>query len=232
MVKFGFYALSLLMLLSPLLLIRQLPAAKKVAAYYTAGCVLWLAYLLLLANTGWLQQLDMPPRLPLLVVIPALGVAIYLATHPALGTTLRQLPLHVPVYIQSFRVLVELLIYGAFLEGVLPGRVTFEGLNYDILLGISALPVAFCIQRKIMGRKGLLLWNVLGLAVLTLTVYAFITSFYFSGWPQQHQPLQFLTLPYLLLPGVLLPFAIFYHVLSIRQARLEVASPEKVDQQA
>jgi len=96
-------------------------------------------------------------------------------------------------------------------------NVTFEGINFDIIVGVSALLVGYLVQRKIMGRTGVLIWNFSSLAILSVTVYAFISTYYFSNFSTTIQSIQFVKMPYLLLASVLLPFAVFYHVVSIRQ---------------
>jgi hypothetical protein len=130
---------------------------------------------------------------------------------------LKNTPKHVPIFIQSFRIIVELLIYGAFLEGFFPLRVTFEGLNYDILMGIIALPMGFLVLKGIAKRNAMLAFNIIGLMVLGLTGYAFVTSFYFSDFVSASGEIALVQAPFILLPGVLLPFAVFYHIVSIKQ---------------
>jgi hypothetical protein len=53
--------------------------------------------------------------------------------------------------------------------------------------------------------------------VLALTVYSFVSTYYFSDHVSLAGKMKFVQFPYLLLAAVLLPIAIFLHVVSIRQ---------------
>jgi hypothetical protein len=219
MVQFGFYALSVIVLLMQIFIIKNAIARRKSIVGYLVICAIWIAYLLLLSASGALYNFDLPPRVPLLIVIPAVAGIIFITGRKSFRNILQQSPLHIPVFMQSFRIIVELLIYSAFLDGVFPERATFKGLNFDILVGSSSLIIGFLVQRGILSSKGLLIWNVVSLLILTVTVYAFISTYYFTDYvPAGRGNKSFVEFPYLLLASVLLPAAIFLHVFSIRQA--------------
>ena len=96
-----------------------------------------------------------------MIVGPVLIGILLLSGIKSFQPLLQKTGLHLPVFLQSFRIIVELLIYGAFLEGVFPQRATFEGLNFDILVGISAPVIGWLILKKRIGfKKGLLIWNI------------------------------------------------------------------------
>ena len=136
---------------------------------------------------------------------------------------LHKTPLYYPIFLQSFRIGVELLIYFTFLEGVFPKRVTFEGLNFDIVVGLSAIGIGWAVYKGKIGRKGVLVWNIVSLCVLALTVFSFNWSYYFNRNELSEAAMKFIEFPYLLLAACLLPIAIFLHVFSIRQ--LQVRQP-------
>ncbi|MBL6449387.1 hypothetical protein JMN32_23955 [Fulvivirga sp. 29W222] len=217
MVVTGFYLLSLGMSFSPFYILRRSDERKRLIRNYVLGFLTWLIYLLALSNTGVLSDFSLPPRVPLLIIIPSIIISVFFSGSSLFKEAMARVPVTFVVYIQTFRILVEGLIYGAFLNGVFPKSVTFEGTNFDILVGVSALLVGFLGQRNILGRKGLLIWNILSVCILILTGYSFISTYYFSDLADTFQALQFVQVPYLLLPGVLLPVAIFYHTVSIRQ---------------
>ncbi len=193
---------------------------KKVAGYLSGILIVWLIYIYLLAGSGVLDNFGLPPRIPLLIVIPCIIAFILLVNRRFMRDSLRSTPLYLPVALQSFRILVELLIYATFLHGVFPEKVTFEGLNFDIAVGLSAIPVSMLVYRKKIGRGGLLAWNVISLCILALTVYAFVSGYYFGVNPAIDR-LQFVRFPYILLPSVLLPVALFLHIFSIKQVILK-----------
>ncbi|UTW61001.1 hypothetical protein KFE98_13350 [bacterium SCSIO 12741] len=181
---------------------------------------MWLIYIGLLSASGFLNNLELPPRFPLLIILPlfiASGVFLWkYKRHPALHA----LPIHHAVGYQSFRIFIEVVFYGMFLEGVLPIVVTFEGYNMDILIGISAPIVALLVHKKWISRPLLILWNIAGIAVVLNAAFTFVTSFYFpSVWGEEQSMIssEFATFPYLLLPGFFMPSAIFVHLFSLVQ---------------
>ncbi len=219
MVESGFYALSLIMLTSPFWLVLK----GKLAAYrvhYVIGTIVWLSYTVGLSISGVLNNFSFPPRVPLLIVLPIILFGIWVSGRPLAREQLLKLAPHSLIYIQSFRIIVEFLIYGGFRNGIYPQLVTFEGINLDILVGFSALLTGYLSQKGLIARNGILAWNFIALGVLSVTVYAFISTFYFSDFENKRI---FAELPYILLPSVLLNFAIFYHIMSIRQQLIRAA---------
>lgn len=219
MVKIGFYIWALVALAMVLPLMNFSGQRRKLFTIYTLLIVIWLIYVISISQSGVLADFSLPPRVPLFIVFPALILIIFLTGQSSFREVLQQTPRHLPVYMQSFRIVVELLIYGGFTEGVFPEKATFNGLNYDILVGISAPVIAFLYQRRKLPTMGLLIWNILALLVLALTVYSFVSSYYFSDYVKTTGSTDFIKLPYLLLAAVLLPMALFLHVFSLRQLR-------------
>ena len=219
MVQFGFFVLPLVMIISIYYLLGSSERKQTLFKTFSIILLLWISYVLIASQTGVLQSLEMPPRVPLMIILPIFIIIMAATSRSDFKTALANNTLHYPIYVQSFRILVELLIYGAFLEGVFPQRVTFEGLNVDILVGITALPMGYLVQKGLIKSKGILAWNIISLMILSVTAYAFISSFYFTDFVQQNSgEIALVKLPYVLLPGMLLPVAVFYHVVSIRQS--------------
>ena len=221
MVQTGFYLLPLIMISSVLYMIQKAPVGEtalktKTSFTFLAWIVAWVAYLNFLSLKGLLNDFGLPPRVPLFIILPAIGFIFLFVTRSATRKIIHAGSKVFPVYIQSFRIVVELLIYGAFVNGVFPKAVTFEGINFDIVVGITAPFIAFLYQRDKISNRGLLIWNIASLCILTLTAYSFIFSFYFEG-PVNENMARFIQMPYLLLAGTLLPCAIFYHTVSIKQ---------------
>ncbi len=215
MVQFGFYTLPLVMALLCGYLISYGPDQKKLLKRYVLILLGWGIYLFSLEQSGLLMNFSLPPRIPLLVVFPAIFLGIYLSGRASFSSALDRIPPHLIIYFQSFRILVELLIYGAFLNGILPQQVTFEGTNMDIIVGVSAIPVAIMVHKRKLSRRALLSWNVVSLMILAVTAGTFVYTFYTISLSTEN--MRFVTFPYLLLAAVLLPIAVFLHVISIRQ---------------
>ncbi|MDW3192982.1 MAG: hypothetical protein R8G66_11480 [Cytophagales bacterium] len=215
MVEVSFYLLSVTALAMLFVLFRSYPSSKKLTILLVM--IGWIAYLVLLDRSDVLKNFDMPPRIPVLVVFPALIAMVILVNRNVLQEALKRSPLYIPILLQSFRILVELLIYATYQKGIFPQRATFEGLNFDILVGISALFMGIAIHKRLVEARGILIWNIASLTILSVTVYSFISTYYFTDFLSIGGRYQFVEFPYLLLASVLLPVALFLHVFSLKQ---------------
>jgi hypothetical protein len=121
------------------------------------------------------------------------------------------------IYPQSFRILREFILLLLLRYMAIPEQMTFEGRNYDVLIGITAPFVAYYWFKKKMWYKPLtLIWNILGLCFI---VYAISTLFFihpFRSLQMHEHPIVF-TFPFVWFPAFLSPFAIFLHLLSIKK---------------
>ncbi|HEY8510761.1 MAG TPA: hypothetical protein VIL31_02310 [Cyclobacteriaceae bacterium] len=218
LVPFGFYALSAVAFLMVIALLRYADNSRRLINTWLLAGAVWLIFVTIMSRSGTLADFSLPPRVPLFIVIPAVIAGIIFTGRPSFRSALEKAPLYVPVFFTSFRIIVELLIYGAYRMGIFPERVTFEGLNFDMLVGLSAIPVGYLLLKGNLSRRGLLIWNIAALAVLSLTVYSFVSTYYFSDYTSTGST-DFVKFPYVLLAAVLLPVAVFLHVFSIRQTR-------------
>jgi hypothetical protein len=218
MIQAGFYTLTGAVLLALIFVFKNHIAPRESIVRYLSICAIWMAYLSILSATGVLDNFGLPPRVVLLVVMPAVAGIIFLSGRRFFRVILQQTPLHIPVYLQSFRIIVELLIYGAFLQGIFPEKATFNGMNYDIFVGISSLIMGAMVQRDKVRPIGLLIWNAVSLVILSVTAYSFISTYYFTDYLATNPGGRlFVHFPFLFLAAVLLPAAVFLHVFSLRQ---------------
>jgi hypothetical protein len=216
MVEKSFYLLSFLAVAMLLLLFRSY-SLKKVTISLSCGLTIWISYLILLTDIGILRDLELPPKVPILVVIPAILFIFFLVNRNLMKDAYQNTATHIPIALQFFRVFVELLIYATYIEGIFPQKVTFEGMNFDVLVGISSIFVSVAVFKGKIKNNGILIWNLVSLAVLLLTIYSFISSYYFSSFAASGLGYDFVEFPYILLASVLLPIAIFLHFFSIKQ---------------
>lgn len=97
---------------------------------------------------------------------------------------------------------------------------TFEGLNYDILTGLSAPLVAYyALSQNKWPRITAVLWNLAGLLLVT---NIFLVAFLSTPGPLRqffNEPPNTLVayFPYVWLPAFIVPFAYLMHILSIKQ---------------
>lgn len=179
----------------------------------------WLAYVSALSLTGILATKALPPRIPLMLILPCFLFIAWFFRGGRFRDVINATPPGWLVYSQSFRIVVELLLLGLYLEGILPKAGTFEGYNYEIITGITAIAVGyFGTTRKVLPRALLLLWNYMGLATLAIVVFIMVSHVYFPSIYSNPEPLliaDFGAFPYTLLAGFLMPLAVFLHVFSI-----------------
>lgn len=122
--------------------------------------------------------------------------------------------------IHLLRIPVEVILLGLFIQKKIPVLMTFQGWNFDIVIGITAiffLLTAFRRESKIRD-KVFLVWNVIGLIFLTIIVVIAILS---SPLPIQQfgfeQPnIAILEFPFCFLPTIVVPIVALSHLLLIK----------------
>lgn len=162
---------------------------------------------------------SLPPRFVLLVGPALLTIGLLFAFHKS-RTWLDSLNLQKLTLLHSVRFPVELVLYWLSLEHLVPELMTFEGLNFDILSGLTATPILYAVfQRKLLGPKFLLFWNciclMLLLCIIYLAVFSAPTPFQKYGFEQPNIAVFYF--PYILLPGCVVPLVLLSHLAAIRQ---------------
>ena len=193
---------------------------EKLPLAMTIFIAIWLIYLSVLSYTEVLTDFSLPPKMPLLVVLPIFILIIVSLFKKGTSDFVAATSVSWLIYIQSFRIIVELIIWGAYKEGIVPVETTFEGQNLDIIVGLTAVPLAYYAKKKKIEPIVLVLWNIASLLILANTVRLFITTAYFPAEMMQDGPLvgsEFAKLPYLLIAGFFMPLAIYIHALSLKQ---------------
>ena len=180
----------------------------------------WLGLTAMLAHYGVLSEWKaFPPTLPALPLF-AFTCGMVVQRRPWFREVLAVIPPVWVVAFQTFRIGVEFAFWGIYAVGAAPRQVTFEGRNFDVLVGLTAPLVALAMARFNMGSRAIIAWNLFGLAVLANTIFTVITSVpgpQHLDWPGE--PFTALAQwPIVWIPAFLAPLAIFLHVSSIRQA--------------
>ena len=171
---------------------------------------------------------SMPPKI-FLGVAPAFIGMLVLAFHRRMGEWLRVIPHWWILALQSFRLIVEIQLHYLAKGPLFPKMMTFEGANFDILVGVTAPLVAFISKRAgdesndPKTRKLIFMWNVFGLLLLTNVVsrgiLAMPTQFQVLMTEPPNSALGYF--PYIWLPMFAVPFAYFLHILSLRKLRMD-----------
>lgn len=184
------------------------------------SCWLMLTALLSL-NDFYRDFTALPPRF-LTAVIPNVIVIFWLLFSKRTARLIAAIPQQWILTAQAFRVVVEIEFYFLLLHNAMPAIMTFEGRNFDIVVGLSAPIIAWFFARDTIGKRGLLLWNWAGILILGSVIAHGVMSV-----PSRFQvlvtdpPNTFMTyVPFIWLPAFLAPFAMFLHGLSLRNLRL------------
>ena len=110
--------------------------------------VAWAVLLTVLSYNGFFNDFSKLPPRPALALLLPLPFVLGFAFSKTGTQLLQQVPPQWLVFMQSFRIFVEVLIWFAFLAGKLPVQMSFEGRNYDVLTGILALPAGYLLLKK------------------------------------------------------------------------------------
>ena len=187
------------------------------------GLVIWIALQGQLSffhvYTNTLTQF--PPRIMLLGVLPMLVCIVLLFATKKGRTIIDGLSLQYLTLINVVRIPVELVLYFLFLNKAIPEVMTFEGRNFDILAGLTTLPILYLVFSKgqLTRPRILLAWNIICLILLLNIVITAILAvpspFQKLGFEQPN--IAILYFPYSWLPTFIVPVVLFGHLVSIRQ---------------
>jgi uncharacterized membrane protein YhdT len=179
----------------------------------------WAVATFVLSWSGFLSDFStFPPKMTIILVIPLITIIWTVRTKEV-----KEILLHTPpesiIWIQSFRIVVEILIWRLFVDNLAPIQMTFEGRNFDILSGLTALVVAYLVANKKISSKLVIAWNFACLALLlnivTIAILSMPTPFrIFMNEPSNTIVARF---PIVWLPALLVPLAYGLHFLSLRQ---------------
>jgi len=182
--------------------------------------VTWLIFTTVVSLQGMLQNFSTTPPRVMIILIPAVLGIIYISSSSRVNAYLSVIPSSWLLYIQSFRILMEVLLWLMFLNNLIPVQMSFEGLNYDILAGLSAPIIgyyALAVQKW--PRISALLWNFAGFLLVTNITLISILSTPVPFRQFMNEPANTIVsfFPFVWIPAFIVPFAFLMHVLSIKQ---------------
>lgn len=184
----------------------------------------WFVFIYIWSRFGIFENFDLfPINAAPVIIIPLIAILIL-----TFSKTVKEILAHIPqekiIWMQSFRFYVEVLLWALYASALLPIQMTFEGRNFDIVTGITAVLLTTRLSNFILLDKlpkfAIILWNIMGLALLinivAIALLSMPTPFrYFMNEPANMVVTQF---PISLLPAFLVPLAYMLHLLSIRKA--------------
>lgn len=176
--------------------------------------ILWSALHSILAYSGFYKVTDsIPPRFGL-VLIPAVLIIIYGLLPKQQKWIFEKRNTKISTFLHVVRLPVELVLYALFIHKMVPELMTFEGRNYDILMGITAPIMGWLLLKNIVTKYILLLWNMIGLVlVLFILVNGILSAelpFQQFGFDQPNRGVMYF--PFILLPATVVPIVIWTHL--------------------
>ena len=186
----------------------------------------WILLQSLVSLTGYyLDEHGLPPPF-LFLVIPPLTLIVAALLLPGLRSSLEKVDPFMLTMVHIIRVPVELVLWALFIHRLVPEAMTFAGLNYDILAGLTSPFIAyFAFRRRTFSRLALMTWHFLCLVLLLNVVGHGVLSA-----PTPFQQLSFdqpniglLYFPFVFLPGLIVPVVLFSHLAEIRRLFLSRA---------
>ena len=186
------------------------------------GTAAWVALTGAVAAAGLLRFDTMPPTF-MLFVAAIFAVSFGVGFSPLGRRLAAGVPLAALVGAQAFRFPLELLMHRAYEEGVMPVQMSFSGLNFDILTGLSAVVIAPLVARGILGVRAVRVWNAAGILLLAniLVVAILSTPTPLRVFHNEPANVWVAAFPYAWLPAVMVAAAIVGHVLVSRRLRME-----------
>jgi hypothetical protein len=168
----------------------------------------------------------MPPRF-IFMMGPAVLIMILFFVTKKGKSFIDRMDLKALTLVHVVRLPVEIVLFLLAVHKTIPELLTFEGRNFDIIMGITAYPVMWWIFTRNGSKKLLLAWNILGLILLFNVVIHGVLSlpFPFQQLAHEQPNVAMLYSPYLLLPGLIVPVVMFSHFAAIRKL---VGSQKKV----
>jgi len=179
--------------------------------------ILWSILQSLIASTGFYKITEtIPPRFALLL-IPSTLLIIYGLKSKSLSSILSQRDPYLTTLIHTVRFPIELILFALFTHKLVPELMTYEGWNFDIVMGITAPFIVIMLYKKLISEKILLAWNIIGLILILLIMIIGILSaelpFQQFGYDQPNIAVTFF--PYILLPATIVPIVIYTHITEI-----------------
>lgn len=208
-----------IILLTGWLLYRALPTETLKHHFAFIACI-WCVLQTIIGLSGWyLDTTGLPPRFTAIVVPPVLFI-LYLLNNKKAASWIQNIDLKRLTYLHMVRIPVEIALLQLYHLKKIPQMMTFEGHNFDILSGITALLVGFfAFNGQMQSKRILIIWNILGLCLLGIIVGTAALSL-----PTPFQQLAFdqpniavLRFPFLLLPGFIVPIVLFAHLAALKQ---------------
>lgn len=182
--------------------------------------IVWIIVAGIIAYSGFFEDdASLPSRFPL---IPVSAAALCLYFYRIVDIT--KVDMRMLLAVHALRFPVELVLHRLYLQRKVPVIMTFDGWNFDIGIGLSAIILlcySFIAHRKL-PDSFFLIWNATGIVFLAVIISIAILS---SPVPFQtfafDQPnVAVLEFPFTYLPLYVVPVVLASHLLAIKALRM------------
>jgi hypothetical protein len=195
---------------------------KKFLKGIVGTFIIWISFISFWSLSGRMSNFEIFPFnvMPILI-LPMVGILLLIFSK-----TFKEILVLIPpqniIRLQSFRVFVEILLWALFIQNLAPRQMTFEGRNFDVISGLTALPIAWFASRRKLSKAAIVVWNLVCLGLLVNIVIVAIMSMPTPLRTFMNEPANTIVavFPISWLPGVLVPLAYGLHFLSLRQLAL------------
>jgi hypothetical protein len=194
----------------------SMPVAQKVLW----GSLAWLGLQGAVMATGFYLKTDtLPPRFALAIVPTLIAIAYFLSNKTS-AHLVSQLSLKDLTLVHVCRIPVEIGLLWLYQSHQIPKEMTFEGYNFDVFSGLSALPIAWYVfQNDTIKRTPLLLWNIVCLIlvciIVAIAILSIATPIQKFGFEQPNVGV--LKFPFGWLPAFIVPVVLFSHFAAIKR---------------
>lgn len=202
--------------------------ARKAWNRLFMAIALFLLGVSFLGMKGFFSIVSFPPRFPV-IFIPSLIFMFYVIFLKVSGglSFLKDISAAGLVVVQFYRFVLEFVVLALYRQEVVPKEITYQGRSFDILVGISSLVVGYLLYKKVpyAERVGIF-FNLFGLASLVNIIFIAASSFPspFRMFATNYLPTFF---PGILIPAFIAPFALFMHILSLKQLFYKIHQKKK-----
>jgi len=168
----------------------------------TIFIVLWSVLQSTLAYFNFYQITDtLPPRFAI-VLIPSTLLIVYGLLPKQSQWMFNNRNLRVSTFSHVVRLPVEIVLFYLFTHKLIPEVMTFEGSNYDIIMGITAPLIAWLFIKNKLRTSLLLMWNL---------------PFQLISFDQPNRGMTYF--PFILIPATIVPIVIWTHITDILKLR-------------
>lgn len=179
--------------------------------------VIWCGVQSVFAYTGfYLDTESIPPRQGI-ILIPAIALIVWGFNKKNIEWLETNRNIKISTLLHIVRIPVEITLLYLFIHGMVPELMTFEGRNFDILAGMTALIVGFLNYKNRISKRLLLGWNIICLClVLFILINGLLSAesgFQQFGFDQPNRAI--LYFPFVLLPGLIVPIVVYTHLSDI-----------------